>query len=257
MSEHHTRTLPSVHHSSNTLTTKDTKTFVDEIFCAIEAKSYVPGNVPSPLINQPSVAAAPGSTPTYSPLGPSQGWPAGFQESKKRSYNELQNTNGADPHYTRGDRQMKQMRRGGRGRGDASGQRAGKGGSQESGYPFPIPQGANEYPMRQPSAEHQNFPIVAEMPITPNAMPFDPNDPIAAMLALQAMGLPQMPGLPPFPLPGAPNGHSPFAKTGNNARELCRDYKTQGFCTRGDSCPYFHPPDRMVVPGQDGVSLQI
>ena len=168
---------------------------------------------------------------------------ANSQESKKRSYHEIQEDGGrGDSHYMRGDRQMKHLRRGGRGgRGDGFSNRGGRGDFQGSGYPFshahspPLPPG---------------FPNLPDIPL-PQGLPFDPNDPMATMMAMQAMGLPTLPGMPTLPQLGSPNTPE-FGGARAEVRERCRDYDTQGYCARGDSCPYEHGYDRLVAPNQDG-----
>lgn len=231
----------------------DTTAFVDEVFRVIQSKAYIPGYVPPPIVSSasslpPSTIQIPEPIRANVPFGPSRGSHTGFQESKKRSYNDRQgSSNGNDPHYTRGGRQIKQMRRGGRGgRGDGFGS-GGRGGA------FPEPAfGQSGAPMPM---DFSNMAL-------PQGMPFDPNDPIGAMMAMQSLGLPPLPGLPPFPQVGSPNGQPPrFGVQGSplaNGRSVsgirgrCRDYDMKGFCTRGDACHYLHDPDRIVVPGSDG-----
>ncbi|KAI5279485.1 hypothetical protein KEM52_004362, partial [Ascosphaera acerosa] len=84
-------------------------------------------------------------------------------------------------------------------------------------------------------------------PVTPGQMPslaptglppLNPNDPMSAMLALQAMGFPaNMPALPGMP-PAAP----PV-----KIAEPCRDYENQGFCILGSACAYQHGTDPVVA----------
>lgn len=96
------------------------------------------------------------------------------------------------------------------------------------------------------------------LPIPPPGMPFDPNDPIAAILAMQAMGFPPL-GIPDLaqagsptgflpPAGGAPTVQPPVGRSKINAR--CRDYDTKGFCARGNVCPFDHGNNQIVVPGQ-------
>ena len=88
-------------------------------------------------------------------------------------------------------------------------------------------------------------------------IPFDPNDPIGAMLAMQAMGFPPLPGMPNL-AQLSPTGFSQveghdFSGSSTNGkskiRSRCRDYDTKGFCTRGNSCPFEHG-NHIVVPAQ-------
>lgn len=226
--------------------------FVDEVFLAIHTGSYKAGYIPQANLpaSSPRFSAPTGPAGAYGNLGIGRGSNEGFQQSRKRSYNEVQENGGrGDSHYARGDRQMKQMRRGGRGgRADGHGARGGRGGFQDPGYPFPH---AGSPPL--PS----NFPSMPNMP-TPSGLPFDPNDPMAAIIAMQAMGLPPLPGMPSLPQAGSPNGHSQFGvqssqiSGGQRKREPCRDYENRGYCARGDACPYEHGTDHIVAPGQDG-----
>ena len=80
-------------------------------------------------------------------------------------------------------------------------------------------------------------------------MAFNPNDALAAMMTMQAMGMP----MPPLPGAGSPPAASgpgmlPGGKNRINAR--CRDYDTKGFCLRGIACPFNHGDNSMIVPGQ-------
>ena len=208
---------------------------------------YVPPrSVPS---GSPTFPAPSGPTGAYGSLGGGRGSHSGFQESRKRSYNDRQeNGNGADPHYARGDRHIKQMRRGGgSSRADGFGSRGGRGGFQESKFP------------------HAGSPLAPtsflNISVPPQGLPFDNNDPFAAIMAMQAMGLPPLPGQPQLPQAGSPNVYPPIGGQSSpsldmmrrsNIRERCRDYDTQGYCTRGDACPYEHGTDRVIVPSQDG-----
>lgn len=227
----------------------DTSAFVDETFMAIRSKSYIPGYVP-PQLNTVTMTpfSAPSGPASYGSLGARGGFEGGAQ-SRKRSYNDRQEDRGGyDPHYGRGDRQMKQMRRGNMSNGRGGGPYGRHGGD------FQLPNNIPTIP--PPSATP--FPGI---PMPPPGMPFDPNDPIGAILAMQAMGFPPL-GIPDLsqagsptgfvpPAGGAPTGQSMGGKNKINAR--CRDYDTKGFCARGNACPFDHGNNRIVVPGvQEG-----
>ncbi|KAF6220650.1 hypothetical protein HO133_003083 [Letharia lupina] len=225
----------------------NTATFVDEIFKAIHTKSYSPRNLipQSASSTSPTFAAPSGPAGAYGSLGVGRGLHGGYQESRKRSYNDRQEEGpGLDSHYSRGERQIKQMRRGGRGgRADAFVPRNGRGGFQESMYP-----------------QARASPVALGFQNMPMPPPFDPNDPLATIMAMQAMGLPPLPGMPPLPQAGSPNvlpqfgGQSLSPSHGprrNTHRERCRDYDEKFFCERGDACPYEHGTDRLVASGQD------
>ena len=127
---------------------------------------------------------------------------------------------------------MKQMRRGGMNNGSRGGFQNPNGSGYPPQPPFPGPQ----------------MPGFLSMPAGAPPMSFDPNDPMAAMIALQALGMP----LPPVPGTGPPGFVPPVAgKTKIDAR--CRDYDIKGICERGIACPFNHGDDQIFIPpGQQG-----
>ncbi|MCJ1478086.1 hypothetical protein MMC13_006761 [Lambiella insularis] len=219
--------------------------FVDNTFAAIQAKSYIPGYVP------PQLPAVSPTQPLSAPTGPasygSLGGNGGAQQSRKRSYNDRQDDrSGYDPHYSRGDRQMKSMRRG-----DMSNGRGGAFRARPE-RDFQSPGFLPGVPSPAPTA----FP---GMPMPPGGMPFDPSDPMGAILAMQAMGFPPLPGMPDLSQAGSPTGMPQFGVQGSSSQQSngrskinarCRDYDTKGFCTRGNACPFEHGNNQIVIPGQ-------
>lgn len=95
---------------------------------------------------------------------------------------------------------------------------------------------------RFPSAGDQGIPpqgFMPGMPEPPPGMPpLDPNNPMATMLAMQAMGFP----MPSFPQVAGEGGHS------RPKKKRCRDYDQKGFCARGNTCMYEHGQDSIYVP---------
>lgn len=241
-----------------TVFVSDTAAFVDEIFFVINSKAFLAGSsMPKPESQSPPFTAPLGPSAAYGQLGGRGGFNGAGQQSRKRSYNDRQEEgNGADAHYNRGDRQMKQPRMGGArgGRPDAFSGRGGRGGR-------PAHQSPSLPGLHSPAA--MGFPGLLP---PPPAMPFDPHDPLAAMLAMQqVMGFPPLPGLPlppqagtttgfpPFPAQNSPSSSAP-PKQRINAR--CRDYDTKGFCARGNACPFEHGTDLIIAPGQpEGIVL--
>ncbi|KAL8742833.1 MAG: hypothetical protein Q9184_008187, partial [Pyrenodesmia sp. 2 TL-2023] len=220
--------------------------FVDEVFQALRSKSYKPGHTP-PSANErralaPSpIVAAPPSGPRYpqdlsAARHPSIGAP---ELSRKRSFDEHHNEAGySDSHYARGDRQVKQMRRGG-----------GRGGRYD---------GYNGKPLHGPSGNPLGVPAPGQFPFQGMPPPpTDPNDPLMAMM-LQAMGMP-LPPVPPnqaLPASNSPPAYSPPTNgaptfNGNGKRGRCSDYDTKGYCVKGNTCPFEHGNDHVVVPGKD------
>lgn len=224
---------------------------MDAIFLAIHNRSYMPGYVP---VQTASASNTPFSAPTAPANLPLQDASRSLVsgdllQSRKRSYNDRQEDIGAgDPHYGRGDRQVKQIRQGsGRaGRVDIFGSRRGRGGFQLAATSPSVPQ-----------VSVLGFPT---LPLPAPRLPFDPSDPMATMMAMQAMGLPSFPGIPPLPPPTSPSAYdrygaqrSPLPDQFCNTmgKIKCRDYETQGYCERGSLCQYEHN-DHIIVPGQDG-----
>ncbi|KAF4632222.1 hypothetical protein G7Y89_g5900 [Cudoniella acicularis] len=215
---------------------EDSHIFVQDVFDAIHYKSYLPGAQPP---RRPSIPFAPPtgpSMPSYGSLGMA-GVPQGPQNgSRKRSYNDRGDGDPQDRGlYNSGDpngRLYKQPRRGGI--------IGGRGGYEHfngrGGYP-----GGRPLPMNLPGPPSQGFPMPG-MPSPPPGMPaFDPNNPMAAMLAMQAMGFP-VPGLPISPgIGGQPPPIQP-------KRQRCRDYDLKGFCARGNTCNFEHGENSIFVP---------
>ncbi|KAI9797044.1 MAG: hypothetical protein M1835_002294 [Candelina submexicana] len=246
---------------------ENTSTFVEDIFTVIHTKSYLPGHA----IAQPP----PDLSPTFLvPSGPSSA-PYGRafngahrgrnDQSRKRSYNDRDGhdfQNGQDPHYGRNageDRAIKQIRRGGY-----------RGGKLENGGGRPgLPGLQNGGNTGLPGLQQSAAPFPSMPPPLPGFPHLDPNDPMSAIMAMQAMGFPPLPGMPPFPQAGSPTGFgagissASFAQLGGQRApgadvpqsqkisERCRDYDQKGFCALGGTCRYEHGSDHIVVPGQN------
>lgn len=197
----------------------------------------MPGYVPPPSTPAviPAFTTAPASSSTF-PRDLTKNAAYNESQSRKRPFND-RNEDGVTGDIS-GDRQIKQPRRGnGRnGRADAYSTRNGRGGFRPSASPV-TPQGTG-----------LNFPTLPMPPPT-----FDPNDPFAAMMAMQVMGLPGLP-MPPaaFGQFGAQPPPLPVMMSQPQLNPRCRDYDTQGYCTSGNACPFEHGIDPMIVAGQDG-----
>ena len=224
---------------------------MDEVFLAIHTKSYIPGYVPPPVftLSTSSFITPLDSNGAYGALGArgGEGYHEGFQQSRKRSYNDLQGGRGGhDAHYGRGDRQTKQMRRGH--------MNNGRSGTFPGRMDFQPPGGL-------PGLPSTPVPSVSQMMQPPGGpgIPFDLNDPVAVMLAMQALGFPGMPTMPQSP-PAISQGRDPNWQTlsppvKNRIGARCRDYDTKGFCARGNACPFDHGDNHIVVPAQqEGMS---
>lgn len=223
---------------------EDSTIFVRDVFDAIRFKSYLPGFVPP---RRPSIPFAPPSgpsAPSYGNLG--MGAPLGPQNgSRKRSYHERGDGDPQDRGFqTAGDphgRLYKQSRRGGLGmsRGfETFNSNTGRGGYVASRPP----------PMNPQAMPSQGFPGMPGMPSPPPGMPpFDGNNPMAALLAMQAMGFP-VPGLAPFPTQNSPMGRGSPGNPMPPKRPRCKDYDINGFCAKGNTCPFEHGQHSIWVP---------
>lgn len=234
-----------------------TASFVDDVFNTIRTKSYLPHDAaPAPSQSQPeSQQFNPPSGPANGNRRPSAQFQngihnGGVDQSRKRTWGDRagsEQQDGQDSHYTRGaggERAIKQMRRGGH---QGGGGRGGRHGDMSiAGLP-----GLGQASM----SPMQNMP---QLPNLPQGFPqVDPNNPMSAIMAMQALGFPPLPGMPQISM-GAPtnfgqNGPSsgfPHAGSPPPRRigERCRDYDTKGFCALGSVCPYEHGTDPIVVP---------
>ncbi|KAI9737842.1 MAG: hypothetical protein M1834_009211 [Cirrosporium novae-zelandiae] len=206
----------------------NTEIFVNEIFNTFgskpqsqQASSEKPAVPPLPLSSVPNGDA---NNVMASTIG----------IGRKRSYNDRDEGGGyQDSHYNRGERSNKQMRKGRGGRGDFFGSR---GGRQFGAMPD-----ASSYS----NTQHNSFHPGMHQPRS--GLPFDPNDPVAAVLAMQAMGFPPppLPGMSPYPQSNASPNFPPSGANmpGARPKQRCHDYDTMGFCARIPLCPYEHAPD--------------
>ena len=221
---------------------EDSSVFVQDVFDAIHYKTYLPGAAPPPRRASLPFAPPTGpSAPMYgnigligAPLGPQNG-------SRKRSYNDRGDGDAQDRGYQAGGdintRLYKQPRRGGNfggpaGRGNFN---HGRGGFQ-----------GQSSPMNLQSLLPQGF--MPGMPSPPPGMPpLDPNNPMAAILAMQAMGFP-VPGMPSVPPLNSPGNRGPPVQAMPPKKQRCRDYDLKGFCARGNTCMFEHGQDSIYVP---------
>ncbi|KAL4974790.1 hypothetical protein BDW66DRAFT_167541 [Aspergillus desertorum] len=194
-----------------------TVNFVEELFATFAPKQAPAAPVQAEIpqaATQPSAQAIPLTGSLNGSYG-SQSHGEHFR--RKRTFDDGFNENHGHesaPNH----RNFKNPRRGRGGRGDC----IGRDGHPASGPgQFPHPPGG--------------FPV---MP--PSFSGFDQNDPVATMMALQSMGFPQMPGMPPMPMPPGGGPSQQPDQVGPKSTEKCPFYETQGICYLGGACPYQH-----------------
>lgn len=205
--------------------------FVDDLFAAIDTRAYDPvrlraGHSVPPSHSSLSVSAQ-GSHRTNHQYQ-RQGSPVQqYRAPRKRTYHDWDRDD-TTPSSVAHDRPVKQVRRGGRG---ASEQWAGR------------REGVNIGIAGAPPYMHQFQQGLPPMPSPPPGMPpFDPNNPMASLLALQqVMGM-----LSSLPLPAPSMAAEELGTARSTGR--CRDYDNKGFCARGAACPFEHGADPYLVP---------
>lgn len=72
---------------------------------------------------------------------------------------------------------------------------------------------------------------------------FDPNNPMEALMTMQAMGMP-FPNMPDYGGQGAANRQ--------RRRGRCRDFDNKGYCSRGSTCAYDHSQEPIYSDGPGG-----
>ncbi|KAJ6444324.1 elongation factor 2 [Purpureocillium lavendulum] len=176
--------------------TEDSKAFLDDVFQALEYRSYVPG------APQPPKHSAPGAQQHFQSTQASESAQGG---SRKRALDDDTDMTGHDLAYG-GQRAYKQPRRGGR-----------HGVDERHNGPFPM------LPMEMPQ--------------------FDPNNPMEAIMQMQAMGIP-FPPMQGYAQPGY-GGRNQRGQARKRGR--CRDFDKKGFCARGNTCMYDHGEESVFV----------
>ncbi|TQS37946.1 hypothetical protein Golomagni_01558 [Golovinomyces magnicellulatus] len=209
---------------------EDSVSFVRDVFDALNYKTYLPG--PSTR-RKPPIPFEPPTGPSALQHGKLEGMMFAGHSSgtKKRSYSDRLDQQSYDRGISIGNHVHEQNRFHKRGasqiaRGSIDTNRGGHTGD------------------RQPNLNIHNFPsqYPGMQDITGSSQKmtsFDPNDPMTAMLAMQALGFP-FPGANPFGPMDFSNPNDPSA-SGNKRR--CRDYDVKGFCARGIMCNYEHGED--------------
>lgn len=240
-----------------------------DVFAAIKSKSYLSVNS---TLSGSAVAPAPSTPPkeaTPPPQEPEERRPSfgeeerGQSAGRKRTYNDRERDNGGrddSPHgrgspFSRGN---KAPRRGALPTGRWSrGENTmnGRGNFRSPGQTHAQPHiEAHSPPFPAPATAIPGMPALGNISSIPNL----PNSPPNLAAAMNAQ-IP--PGFPPFDMAAMmamasgwmPN-QVPGQKTGvldpsqRKRGQKCRDYIQQGFCMRGQMCPYDHGEDVITVP---------
>ncbi|KAI1369692.1 hypothetical protein F5Y08DRAFT_100751 [Xylaria arbuscula] len=218
---------------------EDTAAFTDDVFQAVQFRSYVPGAPPAPPAPPtarlprvpPPAAIAPTSTSLYHPSAPFSEplTPATFPQagSRKRAYNDRDDGDvdiilNSQPLH--GPPQKLPRRGGGFGQ---------RGGRNHNSYLPNSFRGVPQFPELPGSLPYGDVPLI------------DANSILQNMQFLQSL-LPPGADLPPLP-------------TSSRRKKRCRDYEKKGYCSRGTHCnfdheteqPFMLPPMPMAVDEYD------
>jgi RNA-binding protein 26 len=226
---------------------EDSIIFVRDVFDAIHYKSYLPGYIPPRKTSVPFAPPTGPSAPSYGSLGesgPPLGAPLGPQNgSRKRSYNDRGD---GDVQFQGGDlngRSYKHLRRGGPGMGRGTYDKsspAGRGGRPSAMNPqhmaqYPNMPGSNRPGMTGPEAKM--FP--GAIPDPYSDVPMGEDNPMSALFAMQALGI---------PVPGFLESLGMPHQGKKSTRPRCVDYEQKGFCAKGHSCKFEHGENSIWVP---------
>ncbi|RKF72966.1 putative rrm domain protein [Golovinomyces cichoracearum] len=209
---------------------EDSVSFVRDVFDALNYKTYLPGT--STRRKRP-IPFEPPTGPSALQHGRLEGMMFSGQSSgtKKRSYSDRVDQQIYDRGISSGNHVHDQNKFHKRG---ASQIVRGSMDTSRGGYTGD----------RQPNLDIHNFPSqypgMHEITDSSQKMTtFDPNDPMTAMLAMQALGFP-FPGANPF---GPMDFSSPNDPSTSSNKRRCRDYDVKGFCARGIMCNFEHGED--------------
>ncbi|KAI0161883.1 hypothetical protein GGR52DRAFT_561434 [Hypoxylon sp. FL1284] len=220
---------------------EDAAAFTDDVFQAVQYRSYLPGAPPAPPSNRHALplpatsmdsplVPEPSEYQPQLPYGVPPAAPASAQGgSRKRAFNDRGDNeveiflNSQSPYA--GVSSYKQPRREG-----SFNQRGGRPGDpylprDQPGFPTPYQAPANSSRYGQPAQHGQGIPLM------------DPS------VLIQQLGLP-IPPTTDFPKP-VYSGASPAPR---RRRQRCRDYDTKGYCARGNSCRFEHSADPAFMP---------
>lgn len=109
----------------------------------------------------------------------------------------------------------------------------------ESSRSMKQPRRSNHHVDRWGGGQNSFAPDMGHASQFPPLPPFDPNNPMEAMLQMQAMGL-----IPPFQPPPPMRG----GRNQGRRRGRCRDFDRKGYCSRGVNCQYDHGSELPFVP---------
>jgi len=232
----------------------DTVQFVDDVFTALARKAF--RSVNSTLtggglsVHIPTRQDSPPPMPSAtsaSPRGSTHRDRSAGQRSAKRSYFDRDEPDEDERYKPLNGRDRKMARRGagGSGRWSARGgldANTGRGGFQQPQLGVPAPNIPGQLSVPLPFGMPSVPPVGTFPPWMP---PPNPNDPMAAFLAAQAVAAWGFPA-------GGPDGKlDGEKKIIKKVGERCKDYDEKGFCMKGDMCPYEHGVDHIVVQSQE------
>ncbi|KAI1373939.1 hypothetical protein F4677DRAFT_427667 [Hypoxylon crocopeplum] len=225
---------------------EDAAAFTNDVFRAIEFRSYLPGALPAPLSTRPTLPPPPPLAPTNVPLasqyqpqlpysGTTRAPPFVQSVSRKRAFNDRDDndfdiTMSGQGSYS-GSHPYKQPRRGGNysqrgGRFDDSYRTRGQRGHPNPYASTPSSNRFGDLPPPPPPFSHHRH---------DQGLPMDPSVILDGIQRLQQLGIP-LPNIADLPKPVYSGSIPPPRRN----KQRCRDFDAKGYCSRGNKCRFEH-----------------
>ncbi|KAF1912783.1 hypothetical protein BDU57DRAFT_550601 [Ampelomyces quisqualis] len=213
----------------------NTASFVDELVQALKTQSYVPRAPPKGSKTGTAATRAPDASHGLPdrPTGPPPALPTALgaappPSSRKRKLvqrDTSETRKGPDAHYNRADAAHRPIKQ--------ATLRAGQG-LRGAAAAFEPQHAAPAFAPPPNLFNMANLP-----PPPPGPFPFDLSNPMAFFSLMAALG-PNMPAMPPLPLPLPPFNAPNNGPTGRPRQGKCYDYHENGYCSRGTFCLFQH-----------------
>ncbi|KXJ86207.1 hypothetical protein Micbo1qcDRAFT_237134 [Microdochium bolleyi] len=204
---------------------EDSVAFTNDVFQAINYKSYLPGAPPAPPAPQPSFGAP--TTAPFVPQAQQRNDPSSRQTATSTGKRRASDCDDDDVEMTQ----------------DSHGGRNGAPAKKQQKRNQETPSNAtNFHSPRQLGVMPQFLPGNTGGGFDGNAQGFpqiDPNLILQNIQMLQQLGI---------PLPDPSNFGAPGSQKSRKKKRRCRDYDKKGYCARGSKCKFEHGPESVFLP---------